>query len=232
VVDGVLVGGDGLSHRPLRLVEHPEVVRGEEVVLVQLHRQLVLVARLVGKPARREQVAEIVVQVGVVGIRRQALLLLENPVVERVPGGEVLPVEGFLFLPVLLVGAEGKSRGEEQRGGQGFFHVSGLLRTSAGPPGGLGRRVPRSRTRSLGLRNAASTSLSRGPGAGRTGRSRGPGCPRRGRAWPACNARRVPSPQKAPPPGQSCRPPLVRRPTPRRWSGRGPPVRAPRRRYG
>src|SRR6202022_3167237 len=85
----------------------------DEIRLVELHRNLVLLARLLRKPARREKVPEVVAQSRGARIRLHALLLFENPIVQGIPRNEVAAVERFLGLLLARSGRPRKERPNE-----------------------------------------------------------------------------------------------------------------------
>src|SRR5262249_45028375 len=119
-VHGLLIGRDRLAELRLSLVEQAEVVRGEEMVLVELHRRLVLLARLLREAPRGEKVAEVVAKVSRVRILRDTLLLREDLVVQGIPGDEVLSIERLVRL---LVACQRNSRREQESGADHLLHV-------------------------------------------------------------------------------------------------------------
>ena len=132
-LDGFLVGADRRRDLPLRLLEKAQVVRREEVFLVEVHRLLVLLARVPREPAGREQVAEVVAQRGVARIRLDPLLLGPDPLVQRVARHEVGPVEGRL-----------RPRRRRRRRARGAATARAVCLFTASPPG-LRRATSRTR---------------------------------------------------------------------------------------
>src|SRR4029453_5166325 len=126
---------DGLA---VRLPEDPEVVRREVVRVVELERFLVLIPGVLDEAALREKVSEIVAQVRRVRLLGDALLLLEDAIIERVPRNEVLPIERLarrLALRVEDAASDGRSRRhDDHRSPESLHETSRNPSTSAASP--------------------------------------------------------------------------------------------------
>jgi hypothetical protein len=84
---------------------------------IELEGRFVLALRVFRESALREEVSEVVPQIGGVGLRVHAPLLLDDAIVERVAGDEVFPVEGLggLFVSGVDQGTPGAGRCENDR---------------------------------------------------------------------------------------------------------------------